>query len=199
MAVKLTQDESEQVYFCSFTCAQWIPLFELTDLHDAIYKWLNILVQRNHQIVGFVIMPNHMHLLIYFNDKDHTINSVLANGKRFLAYEIIKRLKSAGRKDLLDILSKLVSDEERKRKKKHRVFQPSSDIKPCYTSRFLLQKLEYIHENPVTGKWNLAHSFVEYVHSSAGFYEQNIPHPHIAITHYKDISNRIVPETGDDT
>lgn len=193
MAVKLTQNENEQVYFCSFTCVDWLPLFEITNLYDEIYKWLNLLVRKNHQVLGFVIMPNHMHLLIYFNDHNSKINTLLANGKRFLAYEIIKRLNALGRDDLLTVLSEYVTEEERKRKKKHRVFQPSSDIKPCYTSGFILQKLEYIHKNPVTGRWNLANSFVEYLHSSAAYYELNITNPFIAITHYKDVGYRIVP------
>jgi hypothetical protein len=63
----------------------------------------------------------------------------------------------------------------------------SSDIKPCYTDKFLLQKLEYIHANPVTGKWELADSAEKYLHSSAAFYELNLEHPKIKITHYKDV------------
>jgi hypothetical protein len=70
---------------------------------------------------------------------------------------------------------------------KHRVYEVSSDIKPCYTDKFLLQKLEYIHANPVTGKWELADSAEKYLHSSAAFYELNLEHPKIKITHYKDV------------
>jgi hypothetical protein len=50
----------------------------------------------------------------------------------------------------------------------------------------LEQKLNYIHNNPCKGKWNLANNIVEYVHSSAKYYltgEQGI----YAVTHYKDI------------
>ena len=31
--------------------------------------------------------------------------------------------------------------------------------------------LDYIHHNPVRGKWNLVDDFAEYEHSSAGYYE----------------------------
>jgi hypothetical protein len=34
----------------------------------------------------------------------------------------------------------------------------------------LRQKLDYIHNNPCTGKWNLADCPENYIHSSAGFY-----------------------------
>ena len=57
--------------------------------------------------------------------------------------------------DLISILESRVTPEEKKRQKKHRVFEISSDIKPCYNERFLLQKLEYIHTNPVSGKWKM--------------------------------------------
>ena len=34
------------------------------------------------------------------------------------------------------------------------------------------QKLDYIHTNPVKGKWMLADNYLDYPHSSAGFYER---------------------------
>ena len=65
MAIKLTQEEKEQAYFCTFTCLDWIHLFEIVDVYDEIYKLFNILLSRQHQITGFVIMPNHLHLLVH--------------------------------------------------------------------------------------------------------------------------------------
>ena len=47
---------------------------------------------KGNEIEGFVIMPNHLHLLIFVNDNEN-INLLLTNGKRFLAYEVIKRLE----------------------------------------------------------------------------------------------------------
>ncbi len=67
-------------------------MFAITNLYDEIYKWFNILIDKGNQIEGFVIMPNHLHVLIFVNEKD-SINKLLANGKRFLAYEIVKRLE----------------------------------------------------------------------------------------------------------
>jgi REP element-mobilizing transposase RayT len=187
MSIKLTQSEKEQTYSCTFTCLDWLNLFEITDLYDEIYKWFNILIQDNHQICGFVIMPNHLHMLIHLAEDKNTINTILGNGKRFLAYEVVKRLEETGREDILQILASHVTPSEKKRNKKHRVFEISSDIKPCYTEKFLLQKLEYIHANPVSGKWQLVDSIEKYLHSSAAFYELNRAHPKIKITHYKDL------------
>lgn len=156
-------------------------------MYDNIYEWLNLLIKNGHQVTGFVIMPNHIHSLLHVNGSVATVNKVLGNGKRFMAYEIVKRLKSNNQMDILSALSGSVSPEERARKKKHRVFISSSDIKPCYTENFVIQKLEYIHANPIKGKWSLASSAVDYPHSSASFYELNIEHPFVKITHYKDL------------
>ena len=53
----------------------------------------------------------------------------------------------------------------------HKVFKDSFDAKPVITHQFLLQKINYIHNNPVSGKWMLAKDFTAYEHSSASFYE----------------------------
>jgi REP element-mobilizing transposase RayT len=187
MAIKRTQLESG-TYFCTFTCLQWLPLIEIANLYDNIYQWFDLLGKAGHQVTGFVIMPNHLHLLLHVNASETTVNKILGNGKRFMAYEIVKRLTAVNRLDLLTILSDSVSPEERARKKKHRVFEPSSDIKLCFTEKFLIQKLEYLHANPISGKWNLAPSVVDYLHSSAAYYELNVEHPFVKIIHYKELT-----------
>ena len=51
---------------------------------------------------------------------------------------------------------------------------------------FLYQKLDYIHHNPVSGKWNLCNEFTDYAHSSAAFYVLNRPHVFVEIADYRD-------------
>lgn len=190
MSVKLTQTETDLTYFCSFTCLDWISLFEITNTYDEIYKWFKLLTRNGHQIIGFAIMPNHLHLLIHITQSDKSINTILANGKRFLAYEIVRRLKEQKNDSILKRLNANVTMNEMLRQKKHRVFQPSSDIKACYTEKFLIEKLDYIHYNPVRGKWKLVEDFTQYRHSSASFYYCNMEHPFITITHYKDAGTK---------
>jgi hypothetical protein len=43
--------------------------------------------------LGFVVMPNHVHAIISFIESPQSINTIIGNGKRFMAYEIIKRLQ----------------------------------------------------------------------------------------------------------
>lgn len=91
-----------------------------------------------------------------------------------MAYEIIKRLKAAKEDELLDVLQAGVSRREQKKGQLHKVFEDSFEAKECYSTEFTNQKLDYIHHNPVSGKWNLVNDFTVYERSSASFYENGI-------------------------
>ncbi len=58
--------------------------------------------------------------------------------------------------------------------KKHQVFHLSFDARKCFTEKMVEQKLDYIHHNPVSGKWNLVEDFSEFAHSTASFYERGV-------------------------
>jgi REP element-mobilizing transposase RayT len=170
MSVKRQITESEGLYFITITCFEWLPLFELCNGYDIVYKWFDYLKQKGHFIPGYVIMPNHIHVLIAFTRISQSINTVIGNGKRFMAYEIVKRLKEKGDIEILNRLADGVTRRDYNRGKLHELFEPSFDWKECRSNKFINQKLNYIHNNPCSGKWNLADSPVNYVHSSAKFY-----------------------------
>jgi REP element-mobilizing transposase RayT len=162
------------IYFITFTCYKWLSLFEKTNSYDTVYKWFDTLYEKNIRVTGYVIMPNHVHALLYFPTMPKSLNTVIGNAKRFIAYEIIKRLEAAKENALLDTLHDGISKRERKKGQIHKVFEESFDAKECYTKEFIHQKLNYIHHNPVSGKWQLVNDFTEYEHSSASFYEKGL-------------------------
>jgi hypothetical protein len=41
-------------------------------------------------------MPNHLHVILHFHNAGFSLNAIIANGKRFMAYEIINRLEEKG-------------------------------------------------------------------------------------------------------
>ena len=123
-----------------------------------------------HDVLAYVIMPNHLHFLLHYNGGSKNLNTVIGNGKRFIAYEIIELLKQKREHVLLQKLSAAVKDKDRSRGKKHEVWKDGFDVKECRTEKFILQKLIYIHENPVRGRWKLCETSVDYLHSTAKFY-----------------------------
>lgn len=64
MAVRTSIDNTEGIYFITFTRHQWRPLFEITKGYDSVYKWFDYLKSKGHNVKGYVIMPNHLHVLI---------------------------------------------------------------------------------------------------------------------------------------
>jgi REP element-mobilizing transposase RayT len=82
-----------------------------------LYNWFYHLKSKGHFTNGYVIMPNHLHALIAFRNTGQSINTIVGNGKRFIAYEIIKRLGQQKETELLQRLNLSVEAKDRKRNK----------------------------------------------------------------------------------
>lgn len=174
MAIKWKHGDEFTMYFCTFTCYKWMHLFEKVNAYDTVYKWFDNLKQNNHHPLVFVIMPNHLHVILYFPETGYNLNKIISNAKRFIAYEIINRLERNSLNEELDFLHDAVTKAEAKKGQVHRVFEESFDAKGIYNEKFFMQKLNYIHHNPIKGRWNLVNDYTDYEHSSASFYELGI-------------------------
>ena len=187
MAIKLKHRDSYSTYFITFTCVEWISLFEISKTNDTVYNWFAILKEEyNADVIAYVIMPNHLHVIVHFHKEGFNLNTIVGNGKRFMAYEIINRLEIEKNTELLNRLESLLTARERKKGQLHKVFKDSFDAKAIFSHQFLMQKIIYIHNNPISGKWMLVKDFIEYEHSSASFYEIQLV-KHFRPVHYLDL------------
>lgn len=169
MSVRRAIPEKEGLYFITITCSRWLPLFKQFNAYQTVYTWFDYLKEKGHYIVAYVVMPNHIHALIGFrNTRNKSINSIIGNGKRFMSYDLIKKIKDIGDEQMLEKLTSYVNESDRKRGKLHEVFEPSFDWKECISTKFVDQKLNYIHDNPCRA--GLVQDPIDYVHSSATFY-----------------------------
>jgi REP element-mobilizing transposase RayT len=128
------------MYYCIFTGYKWLQLFEIVNEYDMVYKWFDVLKKNHQQIIGYVIMPNHLHAILYFPEPGYKLNKIMGNAK----------IQS------------------------HKMFEKSFDAKGISSEKFQLQKLNYIHRNPVSDRRNLVKDYNGYDHSSASFYETGI-------------------------
>lgn len=187
MAIRYKHSSIYSTYFCTFTCYNWIRLFEIANAYDLVYDWFSVLKNKyNCEVIAYVIMPNHLHCILYIKQANFNLNTIISNGKRFMAYEIIKRLKQQEESAIIQQLSESITEREKKRGQLHKVFKDSFDAKAIFSDKFLHQKIDYIHYNPVRGKWQLENNYTDYEHSSASFYEQN-SFKYFAPLHYNDI------------
>src|SRR6478736_1103654 len=93
MPVRKAIPEKDGVYFMTFTCNNWLPLFKICNAYDAVYTWFNHLKQHGHYIIGYVIMPSHAHAIIAFSNTGKSINTIVSNVKRFIAYDLVESLQ----------------------------------------------------------------------------------------------------------
>ncbi|MEX6686545.1 hypothetical protein QTN47_03515 [Danxiaibacter flavus] len=188
MSVRKLIPETDGVYFITFTCARWLPLFKIINGYDVVYNWFNVLKQKGHFIIGYVVMPDHVHAIIAFRNTGKQINKTIGNGKRFMAYEIVRRLKNLGCDEVLEQMQGMVNNTQKLLNKHHEVFEPSFDWKECRTEKFIIQKLDYIHWNPCKSENRLVELPEQYEHSSAKYYiaaEQGA----YAITSYMELED----------
>lgn len=121
-----------------------------------VYKWFyNLKEKKNIKTTAYVIMPNHLHCILFFPTADFPLNKIISNAKRFIAYEIIKRLQATNQTEMLKQLENAVTAKEKAKGQIHKAFERSFDAKSIDNKKFFLQKLNYIHLNPVRGNYKL--------------------------------------------
>lgn len=151
-------------YFYTDTIFGFKYLLNDDHLKMIIISSLQYLVKQKFvEIYGYVIMPNHIHLIwniLQINGKE----SPVASFTKFTAHQFRKYLL-ANNPNLLDIYK---SDKE---DRSYQFWKRDPLAIPLSTNDILLQKLDYIHDNPIKEKWKLCASPEEYAWSSANFYE----------------------------
>jgi REP element-mobilizing transposase RayT len=114
------------------------------------------------EIIAFVIMPNHFHMVCKCNELKNAIQSL----KSYTAKQIIKNLEKDNNEDILYKLKETKSGY--KTESDFQVWQEGYHPQQVKDLEILNQKIEYIHLNPV--RKNLVDRPEDWKYSSAGFY-----------------------------
>lgn len=136
-----------------------LPIFRTDKLKQVVCDAFDE-VRRRHKILilAYVIMPDHVHLLVY---GDRRMEDVLRLLNGVSARRVIQYLKDNGFDNSLFKLR----GETRERNHKHSVWQHHSDSLEIFCEGTFRQKVEYINMNPVRA--GLVDDPMEYEFSSA--------------------------------
>ncbi len=154
------------LYFITASVIEWKHLFsmpEYASIPTTSLAWMQ--EQKRISLFAFVIMPSHLHAII--KPESDSIGNILQQFGSFTAHEILKRLKAEKKLDLLNVFRQKRRDERHE----HSIWQ-DIQAKNIYSTNFLWQKIEYIHQNPVAKDWNLVEDRADYVFSSACHYDK---------------------------
>ena len=161
---------ANEIYFITFTILGWKHIFVNNEYCNLAFKWFDYMKEKyGNKIYGYVIMPNHIHLLLYISDKSSQLPVLIFNAKKFLAFGIRDLLKKDNKTDLLNFFAK----NKTKDKANYKFFEPRYDSLIIQSRKFFLEKLNYIHRNPCAEKWQLAGNPEDYKYSSASNYILN--------------------------
>ncbi|MCJ8163359.1 transposase [Pontibacter sp. E15-1] len=170
--------EHQHIAFFTATILEWKHLLKPYKYKDIILKSLRFLVENKQvKIYGFVIMPNHIHLL-WKLEEPHKREDVQRDFLKYTAqqikFDLIKHHPA--------VLEKFrVGAKDRQ----HQLWERNPLSVYLYSTAVTEQKLDYIHNNPVQEKWHLAALPEEYPYSSARYYFENVDEFGF-LTHYRD-------------
>lgn len=147
--------------FMTTTCLEWKSLLARESHKEIIIESFRHLTSRQRVlIIGFVLMDNHFHIIWQMLGEE-----VKSNVQRdFLKYTSQTLLRSIKLNEPSLLGELCVNAQDRK----YQIWERNSLSVALTYERFLVQKLNYIHNNPV--KAGLCKCPEEYKYSSAGFY-----------------------------
>ena len=133
-----------QPHFLTSTVVAWLPVFTRREAVQILFdSWTYLQKNRGLLLFGYVVLENHLHWIAASEDLSNDVGDF----KSFTARRIIDLLESAGARTLLDLLAyfklKHKSDQD------HQLWQEGSHPESISDEAMMLQKLEYIHNNPV--------------------------------------------------
>jgi REP element-mobilizing transposase RayT len=170
MSEKYKVHNPEGVYFITITVVNWIDLLTRKEYKDIVIDSLKYCQQGKGLVLhAFVIMTNHLHLLVSAED-NYVLSDIIRDFKKHTAKKIIEEMKfiNESRQEwLLRGFGKAA--DKIKRNSKYKVWQDGFHPIEVLTGDMLLQKLAYIHDNPVNEGW--VYEASDYVYSSASNYE----------------------------
>jgi putative transposase len=140
--------------------------FWLVQARDIVIGSLEYLSDKGKiDVFAFVLMPNHIHLIWRLNEENGK-ESAKGSFLKFTAHEFKKELKKSNQAALYKFQVAAAN-------KQYEFWQRDSLGVHLFTREVALQKLDYIHNNPLADHWNLVDDPCDYKYSSARYYERN--------------------------
>jgi len=161
-------DDNSYAHFVTTRTYENRSYFKNEELSNILLKEIRFYSEEyGFEVLGWVIMPNHLHLLLWWDKEEKptlTISKIMQGIKAGTAMRIISLLKSKGleredglervlqatrKRELQDTPEDTMSSKSHRRNLKYRLWQPGFYDFNIHSEEKLLEKLNYMHNNPV--------------------------------------------------
>ncbi len=171
MSRKYKFHNKEGSYFISFAVVNWIDVFTREIYFSCIIDSLEYCRKnKGLELFGYVIMPNHMHMI--FRSKKGQPSELLRDFKGFTARELLKLIQGNPKESRKNWMLQSFKEAGTKNSnvKNMQFWQQHNQPIECYSAEIFEQKLNYIHKNPV--KAGFVKQPEEWKYSSASNYSE---------------------------
>lgn len=163
--------EAGHIHFLTMTVVDWVDVFTRPNhkmtIVDSLKHCQN---EKGLEIYGWVLMSNHLHMIAAAaDDKQNTLSDILRDFKKFTSKKIVENIiqEPESRSEwMLDRFE--FAGRNNNKIKNYKFWQEGNEPKTIYTNEFFLQKLVYIHQNPL--KQMIVNRAEDYLFSSASNY-----------------------------
>jgi len=136
--------QGDAPHFLTCTVLNWIPLFTRPDTAEIVLDAIRYRQQNlGWRLYGFVILENHLHLVLQARD----LGEELMRFKSYTARCLIDYLEQRRVTRILDQLAWF--KKRHKCDRKYQLWEEGSHPQLIESEDVLRQKLEYLHNNPV--------------------------------------------------
>ena len=129
----------------TFSCFHNQPFLAFPEFCDEVIRAIKLAsVKHQFDLWAYVLMPEHVHILIYPKTPEYSISGILKSIKQPVSQSIINSLKQ---EDAQNLLAEMKTTEKAR---PYRFWQAGGGYDRNFDSpKAILNAIEYIHNNPV--------------------------------------------------
>jgi putative transposase len=161
--------DKKQAHFLTFTVVEWVDVFSRQVYRDILLDSFKYCQKEKGLLLhSWCIMTNHVHIIA--PAKDENLSDIARDFKKHTSKQIIKAIEQNAGESRKEWMLKVFKDQGSKnsRNKEYQFWRQDNCPIELYSAKFSLQKLTYIHENPVRA--GIVDRAEDYLYSSARDY-----------------------------
>jgi REP element-mobilizing transposase RayT len=160
--------DQEALHFMTFQIVDWVDIFTRKIYKDIIIDSFKYSIEnKGFQLFAFVIMSNHVHLIAH--SRIGCLSENVRDIKKFTSKKIVETMLTVPESRRDWIISRFkYNASKHKRNKEVQVWTHENHAIQLFSNKFIKEKIEYIHYNPVRA--GIVERPEDYLYSSARNY-----------------------------
>jgi putative transposase len=161
----------KEVHFITFAVVEWVDVFARREYRDIVIESLKYCQKDKGLLLhGWCIMSNHVHLIASAKNED--LSNILRDFKKFTSKRIIGAIEKNEHESRKDWMLAIFKSQAQKNSHNshYQFWRQDNQPMELYSPGFTVQKLNYVHNNPVEA--GLVDKPEDYLYSSARSYIQ---------------------------